>query len=185
MTTVTYEVPVFKNPDPEVQQQWSSDQLTGNRLLRLVIDGDSDGIGTFLADLAAVSNAEFDAANARADLTDRILKEVDRLAKETTLTGFKAHKEGKSWNAKLVTAEGEECEGAYCSNAAKFHLPAAPEGAWHAYRQACGKHAIDAIEANAITTASDADKAKRFYLTSAQHRMIKDQVRDALKSVTA
>lgn len=187
MTTVTYDVPKFKDSYILLARYGDFD---GNTLLHAVLEGDGQAIHEFLAAFAAHSNEEFDRANARVDLTDRIIAAVPAIVAETSLTGFKAfaNTDPKTkYRRPKVTNEGEGCGSGYCELAGKFRLPEAPEAlqGYKAYTLACQKHAIESIQARATLVANGGEERVYTYLTSDQHDRVKDAIRTAVVAIKA
>jgi hypothetical protein len=183
MATITYEVPAIKgSPQLDRYGEWD-----GNTLLEAVLAADGQAVETFLAGFAIAQNHQFDEAERRADITTRTIEAVAGVIAGVSLTGFKAHANTDPktrYRRPKLTNEGEGCESGYCDLAGKFRLPPAPEGlTYKAFTLACQKHAIEGIDARASLIAKGDEKY--VYMTSDQHRLIKETVREALKAVTA
>jgi len=177
--TIEYEVPDFKgSPQLAHYGEWD-----GNTLLHAILNGDGPAVTEFLAGFVADRNTEFDAVELRYAIVARAVEATTDLAKGVETTGFKAfaNPDPKAkYRKPKVTHEGEGCEANYCDLAAKYRLPAPPEGFdGTVLTLACQKHAVEAIDRQAYFVARGGN-SRYIYLTSDGHRQIKEAARDAL-----
>lgn len=181
--TITYKVPHFKGT-ATLDRYGDYD---GNVLLRALVTGDGPAVDQFLAELAIKHNEEYDRTDARYAFQAKVIEAIDAIVATVSLTGFKAYANTDPktrYSRPKLTKEGEGCEAGYCDLAGKFRFPPAPEGVWKSFSLVCQKHAVEVIEARADFIAQGG-KDRHIYLTSDQHRTIKDAARTSLLTVKA